>query len=299
LLRIPEAGFLEHLGECHQAFTRRITKEGINPYTRPTRFGQARYRRARSHSARRSIVFDLQTPGGEPFATRWDQAQIVAAWLRHAAGQALRQEEMSQRWIDSYVLGHTAPEGLGQRLSFVPLPSIGHQHNDGGIRRVMILEPAEASTDAEALDLLRIKLAGWILTDEHGTDCAVLVPLRDERKVLPFYTRKATVWQTVTPVILHGYNAARGRISLTKTDRLLCQAFDAAGFPESLIDNITFQAAPFWAGAGAANAIRVPRHLSNWPRLHVRVEFKETLTGPVLAGLGRHCGIGVFAAAVE
>jgi CRISPR-associated protein Csb2 len=163
----------------------------------------------------------------------------------------------------------------------------------------MIVEPPEASVDAEALDLLRIKLPGWILTDERGTDCAVLAPLREERKVLPFYTRKAKVWQTVTPVILHGYNAARGRISLTKTDRLLCQAFDAAGFPESLIDSIKFQAAPFWAGSGAANAIRVPRHLSNWPRLHVRVEFKEALAGPVLAGLGRHCGIGVFAAAQE
>jgi CRISPR-associated protein Csb2 len=161
------------------------------------------------------------------------------------------------------------------------------------------LEPSEANADAEALDLLRIKLAGWILTDERGTDRAVLAPLRDERKVLPFYTRKAKVWQTVTPVILHGYNAARGRVSLRKTDRLLCQAFDAAGFPEPLIDNITFQPAPFWAGAGAANAIRVPRHLLNWPRLHVRIEFKEALTGPVLAGLGRHCGIGVFAAAQE
>jgi len=51
----------------------------------------------------------------------------------------------------------------------------------------------------------------------------MLAPLRDDRKVLPFYVRTARVWQTVTPVILHGYNAARGRISLTKTDRLLAK----------------------------------------------------------------------------
>lgn len=297
-LRVPTTGLLEHLGECHEAFTCRIGREGIDPYTRPTRFGQARYRRAHSWQPRRWIAFELQTLNGEAFAARWDQAQTVAAWLRHATAEALLQEELDESWINSFVLGHTGPDDLGHRLSFVPLPSIGHQHSDGGIRRVMVVEPPGATeTDAEALDLLRVKLSGSTLTGEdREVPRALLVPISDSSKVLPFYVCNARVWTTVTPLVLHGHNTAHSRISLLKTDRLLRQAFDAAGFPEALIQDITFQRAPYWPGCEAAADIRVPRHLAQWPRMHIRVEYREPVQGPVLAGLGRHYGIGVFAA---
>jgi len=300
-LRVPTPGLIAHLDECHKAFMTRISDEGVNAYTRPTRFGQARYRRAHSWQLRRWIAFELQTLDGRPFAARWDQAQTVAAWLRHAAGEALLQEELDESWLNSFVLGHTAPEDLGHRLSFVPLPSIGHQHSDGGIRRVMIVEPAGAAgNDAEALDLLRVKFSGWVVTDEdRKTARAVLVALTERGRVLPFYTGTARAWETVTPVVLHGHNTARRSISILKTDRLLRQAFDAAGFPEPLIEGIAFQRAPYWPGCEAASAIRVPRQLERWPRVHVRVEFKEPVQGPVLAGIGRHCGIGIFAAPQE
>src|SRR5262249_17214176 len=155
------------------------------------------------------------------FAARWDQVQTVAAWLRHAAGKALLQEELEDEWVNSYVLGHTATEDLGYRLSFVPLPSIGPQHSDRGIRRVLIGDPPSATaTDAEALDLLRVKLPGSILTDERGVLRAILVPPVDRRKVLRWFVDQARVWETVTPIVLHGHNAARGKISIIKTDRL-------------------------------------------------------------------------------
>jgi CRISPR-associated protein Csb2 len=300
LLRTPSPGLLAHLEKCYQDFTHRITKQGVNPYTRPTRLAETRYGRAHAARRRRSVAFELQTLEGRPFAMRWDQAQTVAAWLRHAAGEALQQEGISQQWIDSFILGHTGPDLLGHRLSFVPLPSVGHIHSDGGIRRVLIVEPPTAAgSEREALDLLEIKLAGWLLTDERGEERAVLAPVRDKGKVLPFYRSKARIWQTVTPVVLHGHNTSHNRISLTKTGRLLSQAFDDAGFPAPCIGNMTFQPAPYWPGSGGAASIRVPRHLEGWPRLHVQVEFKEAIEGPVLAGIGRHYGIGLFAAPPE
>lgn len=297
-LRVPKDGLLAHLNECHKAFLARISSKGINPDTGPTRFTVERYSRANAGQVRRWLAFEMQTADGETFAERWDQAQTVAAWLRHAAGEALLQEEFDESWVNSFILGHTAPEDLGHRLSYVPLPSVGHQHSDGGIRRVMIVEPpGTTGTDTEALDVLRVKLSGSTLTDhDRKMTRAFLVPVTDSRRVLPFYTRTSRVWHTVTPLILHGHNAARGRISILKTDRLMRQAFDAAGFPEPIILEITFQSAPYWAGCEAASGIRVPQHLRQWPRVHVRVEFKEPIQGPVLAGIGRHCGIGVFAA---
>jgi len=300
-LRVPNSGLLAHLCECHKAFTGRICEEGVNPYTRPTRFGEVRYRPAHSWEPRRWIAFEMQTLDGRPFAGRWDQAQTIAAWLRHAAAEALLHEELDESWVNSFVLGHTAPDNLGHRLSFLPLPSVGHQHSDGGIRRVLIVEPPSATgRDVEGLDLLRVKLSGSALMDQdRKTARSILVRIGDWSNVMPFYIRTSRVWTTVTPIILHGHNAARGRISLLKTDRLLRQAFDAAGFPEPLLQELAFQSAPYWPGCEAATAIRVPRHLAHWPHVHVRLEFKEPVEGPVFVGIGRHYGLGVFAAPQE
>jgi len=297
-LRLPNEGFLTHLEECHRAFRARISGQGINPFTRPTRFGQARYSWAGQSSSRAVAAFLLQRLDGKPLAARWDQVQTVSAWLRHAAGEALKTEQsagLTPERIDSFVYGHTGQEELGQRLSFVPLPSIGHPNADGGVRRVLIVNPPGA--EDRTLHLLRLKLRGAVLTGEGSVSRAVLEPALERGPVFLRYLDKARIWQSATPVILHGHNASRGQISLSKTNRLLLQAFAAAGFPEEAIARMTFQTAPFWPGCGAASAIRVPRHLAQWPRLHVEVEFKEMIAGPVLAGIGRHYGLGVFAGA--
>jgi hypothetical protein len=91
----------------------------------------------------------------------------------------------------------------------------------------MLVEPATA--DGLIVDRLAAKLAGAVLTDSGGNPACTLGPLPDE-KVMDFYTRQAQVWRSVTPVILHGFNATRGQISLTKTDNLLARAFEMAGY---------------------------------------------------------------------
>jgi len=63
-----------------------------------------------------------------------------------------------------------------------------------------------------------------------------------------------------------------------------------------LIHEMAFQRAPYWSGCQAATDIRVPRHLAQWPRVHVRLKLSEPIKGPLLGGIGRHYGIGVFAA---
>lgn len=299
-LSVPVAGSLADLERSHEKFLKRISPRGIDPYTRAIHFGEARYRGGWSPQRRRWIGFQLEGLGGAPFGKDWEQVQTVAAWLRHAAGAVLANEELEQSWIDSYVLGHTTDTDIGRRLSFLPLPSIGHRHSDGRVRRVVLTEPPGVSqADREALDLLKVKLSGFTLTDEGGVARAVLVPLEPGDWVTRLYTLRASRWETVTPVVLHGHNASRGRISVAKTERLLQQTFEAAGIPANLIANLSFQSAPFWPGSNAAAAIRVPRHLERWPRLHVQVRFREAVEGPVIAGIGRHYGIGLFAARQE
>jgi len=98
--------------------------------------------------------------------------------------------------------------------------------------------------------------------------------------------------------VLHGHNAdRRGQISVAKTERLLLRAFEMAGYSDGMIEHLAFQGAPWFLGTKHAAAMRVPDHLEGYPRLHVEVRFVRGVKGPVLAGLGRHYGIGLFATA--
>ncbi len=138
-----------------------------------------------------------------------------------------------------------------------------------------------------------MKWLGPKFTNKYAREECLIEP-RDGR-VTPFYTRSARVWRSVTPIILHGFNATRGVVSVGKTERLLLRAFEMAGRSKERIESLAFQAAPLWVGAETAKSIRVPKHLDGYPRYHVEVKFREAVEGPVLAGIGRHYGIGVLA----
>lgn len=292
-LPIPAPGYTEDLQEAYRRFVSRESSSGVNADTRATAYRLQPYIR-RGVSQCPSRVFQLCRPDGVTTLSKgWHAAMEIAGWLRHASAEALRAEGYPGD-INGFVLGHTADDSDPSfRLSFVPLPSIGHEHADGRIRRVMIVEPATA--DGSTVELLAGKLMGTTVTDNGGVEVCALAPLVD-RKVTAFYTARAMRWRTVTPVVLHGFNSMRGNISLRKTESLLLRAFEMAGHPPTTIKTLIFQAAPLWAGTGAANSIRVPEHLRAYPRCHVEVQFSAPVAGPVLAGIGRHYGIGVFAA---
>jgi CRISPR-associated protein Csb2 len=291
---VPQEGSLDDLLTVYERFKARISRSGVDPNTRPSVYGTQAYRRE-ADIVRPAARFALFQPGkGDFLAYDLCDAMKVAAWLRHACAEALAEEHESRDWIDRYVHGHT-PDGEPEpRMSFAPLPSIGHMHSDGRIRRALVLEPPNA--EGKAVELLELKLTGAVLYGEDGKAACQLGAPEPGDGVFDAYLGRSRVWRSVTPVVLHGHNSLRGAISLHKTERLLRQAFESAGYPERLVEDVVFQAAPFWRGGRAAGQIRVPKHLDGRPRYHVEVRFREAVEGPVLAGIGRHCGIGVFAA---
>ncbi len=293
-LQIPIEGFLDDVLETHGRFCSRQQAKGVNPDTRPSVYGLQPYRRE-GGTARPCLVFSLRTcEGTSSFAVDYGRSMVVAAWMRHACAEAFRQESAPPDWIDSYVLGHH-PQGAGNapRLSILPLPSIGNAHSDGRVRRVALAAPAGGAR--EPLDLLELTLRSALITGDNQRAVCRLGRIENKKAVLPFYFRRARHWRSVTPVILHGFNTQRGKLSLAKTERLLMQAFGEAGSPPTAIESIAFQPAPYWPGTRAALQIRVPGHLAGWPRCHVAVEFREEIDGPVVAGIGRHYGLGLFA----
>ena len=291
-ISIPVVGTLEDLQGAYTRFLGAVGPDGVNADTRPAVYRLQSY--VNSSAAPDYAVFELRDVAGD------DQKPLpsylsmeIAAWMRHAVAEALRQERVPEAAINAIALGHEESSIQNSpRISYVPMPSIGHPYSDGMIRRVMIVDAS-----GNYLRLLRRKLPSWVVTDINRIPrCSLAIPANN--KVTEFYVRQALSWASVTPVILHGHNAAKGQISNSKTMKLLLQALEKGGIDISKLEDIYFQIAPFWNQTGTSRAAKVPAHLDRWPRYHVALKFRDLVSGPLLAGIGRHYGFGVFAARI-
>ncbi|MGB6134687.1 MAG: type I-U CRISPR-associated protein Csb2 [Acidobacteriaceae bacterium] len=297
---VPALGYFDDLLQAYSRSCNRLSKYGVDPSIRSIKHGQCRYRRAGSpvNPSARFLLRRLDD-SDKPYAVPWALGMKVAAWMRSAAKEALREEGYKEEFINSYILGHG--HGHGRHVSFVPVPTIRAGAADGAVRRVMLVEPADA--DGKVTALLQQKLAPselMMLTNGGPPKpvCSLAEVPRDDSVFLRYCnaSKPSKRWHSVTPVVLHGYNSEHRKFSLKKTEQLLYQAFEESGYAKQSIAELCFQAAPFWPGTEGATAIRVPQHLRQWPRYHVAVRFSTPLNGPVLVGIGRHYGIGLFAA---
>jgi CRISPR-associated protein Csb2 len=217
------------------------------------------------------------------------QARDVAAWVRHAVGEACAGWPFA---VDPVALVHGhAPGGAPQqRLSYVPLPTITPA-TTGTIARVLVV-------GSPGLDLevawLRTRLAGRPLT-WRGEVRAVLVPLPDDDWVLRRYVGCGDTWSTCTPIVLPGYDDR----SSTKGTRLVRRAMRQAGFAREVVDaarELAWGPEAFRPGVAPAARFTLPDKLRGIA-CHVRVWFGSAIDGPIVVGSGRHRGLGVFALA--
>lgn len=293
---VPTSGYLDDLMLSYARSCNRVSKHGVDPAIRSTMHGQQPYERTNEHAIPNARFLLRQLVDSDKwYAVPWALGMKVAAWMRHAAAEALREEQYKEDFINSYILGHG--QGRERHLSFVPVPTIRVGHGDGAVRRVMLVEPLGA--DGSIASLLQRKLvpSDLVMLTENGPPRPVcsLAEAPDDDLILRRYCGTGEAWRSVTPVVLHGYNSEHTKFSLKKTQQLLYQAFEESGYSRQSIVELCFQAAPFWQGTEGALAIRVPQHLRQWPRYHVAVRFAKPVHGPVLVGIGRHYGIGLFA----
>jgi CRISPR-associated protein Csb2 len=297
---VPSPGYLQDLTDAYQRYCNRYSGDGVDPATRAIKYGQERYQRVGSiELPTAKFVLRKLENSNTPYSVPWALGMKTAAWLRHAAAEALRQEGYSDDLVNTYVLGHG--NGHDRHMSFVPVPNIGTIYPDGAIRRIMLVEPADS--DGKITELLQLKLSSSAL---HGlventngarkTEPVCLLLEAQGNDVWRYYTASSRVWHSVTPVVLHGHNSEHGKFSSKKTEQLLYQAFEKVGYSRESIEELRFQPAPLWAGTAGSLQMRVPEHLKKWPRYHVAITLRNPVIGPVLAGIGKHYGIGLFAA---
>jgi CRISPR-associated protein Csb2 len=300
-LRVPRAGVLDALMERHDAFLHRISEDGYTPVPPLSGFGVVAYEDLDQINRRPFAAFDLLPVDGADYrprkSFRQEDAVHVAAMLRHAAWNAANKDLgdwRTEKWAQQFVAGHGPHSAVESfpRFSYIPLPTIGHSHADGMIRRVLMAETAGG--DGRSADWAAQRLGGLALQDERGGAQVAFVKSAeiDGDTVFRAYCGHADRWQTITPVLFPGFDGN----SPSKRLKLLLRCFDQTGIPRQFIADLDIQKSPWLAASAQTRAFKRSDRLKHLPAYHVRLYFKRPIDGPLVIGAGRHRGLGVFAA---
>jgi len=335
-LRTPVSRTLDDLLRRYREFAGRIRPDGsFAPPAPLSAFHKVGYRRAGSPPSRPFAAFSLLKPdasGLQPFDTP-RRALTVAGMLRGAVKAAALRSGWPEARIAAFVLGHgeaaSAPRHLPpgtRRFAYLPLPSIEARGEHrapvaGSVRRVMLF-CFDGGCDPE-IRWARTALAGQqLLSLDTAQPVALLSLIPATEMMVRRYTQPAVEWATVTPVVLPGYDdprhyrrqiergldAARQKELLARLDdridALLRKAILQAGFPPLLARHAQLEwcAAGFWPGATLVDRYGIPDHLKPFPRLHVKIRWRDDsgnpleVPGPICLGGGRFFGLGLFAA---
>jgi CRISPR-associated protein Csb2 len=306
-LRVPIEGTIDDLMRKHKAFLGRLSNEGFRPVPPLRAFRVRGYRRDDEPPQRPCRVFELRKADGGRFRYPHSKLIHLAGMIRHLAIEAMKASPpvgVDDTWVETYVAGHVVEhEREHRQLSYLPLPSVGHQHADPGVRRIMITAPPG---DDIWLDHVARHLAGQQLGplrgDEFGdAEPPFLVPIRGDN-VSQRYTKPANAWHSFTPVILPGHDDHKPE----KTRKLVEKALAQSGVDQPCqFEWSTFSRFPKSFSAhkydrnGRLTGYVRPDHLLTQTAVHLTLRFKDGLKmpGPIAVGAGRHCGLGLFAAA--
>lgn len=330
-IRVPCVGSLDSLQQCHAEYRARLgSKDAAYLESGTPLFSPWPYSRMAS---RPHAVFKLVAPNGEDLAT-YPHAKLmhIAAMTRSLAIRRCLSIGMDGEFVNRFVRGKNEPaRDDHKQLSYVPLPSIGHEHADARVRNVMLVAPF--GMDEELARVVRAIDGQTLIPErdegENTCEAASVVPDNYRAKLQSFEPPKdkfiarchltsSPVWETVTPIILDEHakkvnrkHEATGKIEkVWNHDELICKALKRAGIETPC--RFTWQSIPFVRNCLTAHKYIRDEHAKDGKRrigyylpkrydgktvVHVRITFDHPVPGPITLGAGRHCGFGLMAAA--
>lgn len=319
-LRVPKTGTLDDLMRKHQDFLNRVTADGFRPVPPLTAYDVVHYRSHLDPVSRPYRLFELRNIDGSRYRHPPARMMHLAGMVRHMAINRMEQpgfapEGTPADWVEVFVAGHAREDGSEhQQISYLPLPSVGHEHTDPGIRRFMLVAPIGCD---DWLAAIARRIAGQQLEPEvgnefNGNDPPLLTPIRHDR-VTDCYTQAATVWHSFTPVILPGHDDHKP----AKRQKLIQRALAEAGIDQPC----EFESSPYSHFRKAYSAHKYdrdrkpqgylrPQHLLDLTAVHLTLRFgrredpnnpqspwiptQNPVPGPLVIGAGRHCGFGLM-----
>lgn len=296
-LHVSVPGSLQSLEDRFQAFQRRLYTGGdgyARPVAAPALHRTVAYRPSNELPRTAFLTLKLMQPIDDRSYRTFhaEDAVVVAGMLRHAAMQITKTLVPA---LADFAAGYGPASDPNCRMSWVPVPSVGHAHADGLIRRGLWLGRA---SDVQYLAGLAAAMPadGVSLIDEASSECAALaVPVDDsDEPVLRHYLDATQDWVSVTPVVLPGdYGGGDMRV-MTK---LLHKAIRESGIDPGMVEGAEFSKTGFLRQAARLRDVR----LKDWKAknlilYHIRLRFRSPVRGPIVLGRGRHFGLGLFCA---
>ena len=304
MLRVPKDQSLNDLLKAHQSALARIGSDGVlKSVQKPHVYDSVYYTSTVRPLGRPCQLFSLRDASGAFLPEPQAKLMHVAGMVRHAAIKAMDLKQNGypppgvadpEKWVGTAIAGHRNGNNDHQQFSYLPLPSIGHEHADCDIRRVMIVAPFDQ--ESNLIHLAR-QLDGCQLEREGGGEAPILELFHGDG-VTRQYTGGSATWATVTPIILPGHDDHKP----AKTKKLLETALRQSGIEQPC--EFTWSAMPNFRHCLAAfkhdrqgrhlGYFR-PDHLEKFTLVHARLTFQSPIVGPIVIGAGRHCGFGLCA----
>lgn len=197
-----------------------------------------------------------------------------------------------------------------ERVRLIPLPSIGHEHADQAMRRVLVQIPPGPLPDGDIL----WALSGRPFFDpQTGEIEGTMLAAAPADAMVERYRATSRTWRSVTPVALG--SALRRRIEPNRQgqesksgaereaeDRearnAVARALRHAGIEASLV-RARVQREPFDAHGTRAERFAKGTRFAKEALWHVEVELGREVRGPLVLGDGRFLGLGVMVPKTE
>ncbi len=305
-LACPRPGSLASLRARHAGFLQRFGRVGkgrnaIDVFAQPPRpfFAQVPY-----DANVQQALFEVRRaddPGRFAPSALSQAVTVVTAW-RDAAARRLIEVGIPEADVHATLIGKRPGDGQSgstvTRVRIIPLPSIGHEHADQRIRRLLVEVPVGGPLGFEDV---RWAFSGLV----DGP--SILVESHDRTMLDKHYRVEATTFVSVTPLALP---ATRRRIEPSRQAEeakaaaerakeeaeavhAVRQALRHAGI-RAPVAAIEVQREPWDAHGERAEACALLPRFAKERLWHVRLRFRSVERGPIAIGDGRFVGLGLM-----
>lgn len=317
-LRCPVEGTLASLDARHRAQGARFALDvGRQLFAQPPKpvFAMIGYDAGPSR-----VLYELRADSPASSFKPWPIERVtrLITWVRDSVVERLmtafpdREHEIRRTLVGRQQDG-TDASPPNSRVRIVPLPSIGHEYADRGVRRLLVEIPSDCPL--RAVDV-HWAFSGLPISDpETGEIFSLLTPASDDTMLRHYGLRvgdessRSRAWRTVTPAALpeaarrrrieparRAAEAKNGSERQNEESRAVAcvhQALRHAGL-SSEVATVRVRREPFSGKGRRAEAFAEGTRFVKERLWHVEIELSTPIEGPLVIGDGRFLGLGVM-----
>ena len=260
------------------------------------------------NAARHRFMFELREPSAKREFATWSLKSVtdLVQAVRDQAASSLcdKLPDLADK-VKRYLVGREAQSSdKARRVQIVPIPSIGHEHADLGIRRLAVYVPQSCPLEADDLAWAFAQVA-WV--DADGVIFREL-QRTDDRSMTERFETSSQRWRSLTPLALpmaerrridpeYRSEEAKGASERTAEEARACaavrQALRHTGIT-TLPANIRVQREPYDNHGVRAELFATGTRFNKHALWHAEITFPKPVAGPLLLGNGRFLGLGLM-----